>query len=70
MLYDIIKTFKGSQDGRITETFEEGTRADLSDYLAAAVDPACIRPVKTVEVENKAVITEGGERRRGRKAVE
>jgi len=71
MLYDIIKTFKGSQDGRITETFEAGTQADLSDYLAAAVDPSCIRPVKSVEVENKAVITEGGERsRRGRKVAE
>lgn len=64
MRYDIIKTFKGSQDGRFTETFESGTQADLSDWLAAAVDPSCIRPAKTVEIDNKAIISEGGERKR------
>ena len=35
MLYDIIKSFPGSQDGRFTETFEAGTQRELSDYLAA-----------------------------------
>lgn len=29
----ILKTFSGSQDGRFTEVFTEGTEADLSAYL-------------------------------------
>lgn len=39
MLYDIIKDFKGSQDGRFSDDFKAGTQAELSDYLAAIVVP-------------------------------
>lgn len=39
MLYDIIKDFKGSQDGRFSEDFKAGTQAELSDYLAGIVVP-------------------------------
>ncbi len=62
----IRKTFKGSQDGRITETFEAGTVRDLSDDLiAATINEGWIEiikdtsPAKTVELDNKAIITEG-----------
>lgn len=34
-LCKIIKTFKGSQDGRHSETFEAGTEVELSEYLMA-----------------------------------
>ncbi len=44
-LYDIVKDFKGSQDGRFAEDFKAGTRRDLSAYLAAAIDPAWARAV-------------------------
>lgn len=66
MKHEILKTFKGSQDGRITETFEAGTVADLSDYLVAAIEKDWARPVvdKVVEIDNKAIITDG--KRRGR----
>lgn len=43
--YLILKDFKGSQDGRFAEDFKAGTEADLSDYLAAAIDPAWARAV-------------------------
>ena len=58
MQFKILKTFAGSQDGRITETFEEGTQRDISDYLAACVPAGCIEPVHSIELDNKAVITE------------
>jgi hypothetical protein len=58
MQYEILKSFAGSQDGRITEQFDAGTVRDLSEYLASAAPAGSIRPVKTVEVENKAIITE------------
>lgn len=61
MLYDILKDFPGSQDGRTTEQFTAGTQRELSDYLAAIVVPAgWARPVKTVEIENKAIVSDGG----------
>ncbi len=44
-LYDILQDFMGSQDGRFTVEFKAGTRADLSDYLAAAIDPRWARIV-------------------------
>lgn len=66
MKYRILKDFKGSQDGTITEAFEAGTVAELSDYLAAAVDPAWIAPVKTVEIDNKAIITDTPKRGRAK----
>lgn len=62
MKYRILKDFKGSQDGTATESFEAGTVAELSDYLAAAVDPAWIG--KTVEIDNKAIITDSPKRGR------
>jgi hypothetical protein len=39
MKYDILKDFKGSQDGRRTESFMAGSQAELSDYLAGIVVP-------------------------------
>lgn len=72
MLHDILKDFKGSQDGRYTEQFKAGTQAELSDYLAAiAVKERWARPVKPAktekqpeaakapDVQNKAVATSG-----------
>lgn len=61
MLHDILQDFKGSQDGTRTEQFKAGTTVDLSDALAAAVVPAgWARPVGAkVEIENKAVVSDG-----------
>lgn len=60
MLYEILKDFPGSQDGRFTEQFTAGTKADLSDYLVACVDPSWIKlPGKPVEIENKAIVSDG-----------
>ncbi len=56
MRYQILKDFKGSQDGRFAEDFKAGTEADLSDWLASAAPAGAIRPV---QIENKAVITDG-----------
>jgi hypothetical protein len=56
MLCKILKTFPGSQDGTITERFEAGTEVHLTDYLMAAADPSWFQPV---EIENKAVATDG-----------
>lgn len=57
MLYEILKDFPGSQDGRFTEYFQAGTRRELSDHLASAVVPCgWARPV----VENKAIMSDGG----------
>lgn len=60
MKYEIIKDFSGSQDGRFTEKFKAGTEADLSDYLAdIVVREGWARPVKAVEIDNKAIVTDG-----------
>jgi len=62
MRYDILKDFKGSQDGRFTEQFTAGTQAELSDYLAACIDPAWARPVGSgapAQIDNKAVASDG-----------
>jgi hypothetical protein len=64
MLYDILKDFPGSQDGRFTEQFTAGTQRDLSDYLAAIVVPAgWARPAKPaqapLEIDNKALVSDG-----------
>lgn len=69
MLHDILKDFKGSQDGRHTEQFTAGTQRELSDYLASCIDRSWARPAKpVVEVDNKAVATDGGrpEMKRGK----
>jgi hypothetical protein len=36
-LYDILKDFPGSQDGRSTDLFTAGTQVELSDYLGEIV---------------------------------
>lgn len=73
MLYDILKSFPGSQDGRVTEHFEAGTQCELSDYLAACVVPyGWARPAKPaqaqLEIENKAVVSDGSHPARRGKA--
>lgn len=47
--YRILKDFIGSQDGRFSEQFKAGTVADLSEYLAAAIDPSWARPANAPE---------------------
>ena len=64
MLHEILKDFPGSQDGTKTEQFKKGTQVELSDYLAACIPADWARPVKTVEIENKAIITDGTVRRK------
>jgi len=62
MIYDILKDFKGSQDGRTTEQFIAGTQADLSAYLAAAIPPDWARPAgQPVAIHNKAIIADGSQ---------
>ena len=59
---EILQTFKGSQDGRFTETFEVGTTADLSEYLMSCAPRGSFKRVvvDTPAVpENKAIITTG-----------
>lgn len=65
MLHDILKDFPGSQDGTRTEQFKAGTQAELSDYLSEIVVPeGWAKPVKSVEIKNKAIVSTG----RGRKS--
>ena len=64
MLHEILKDFPGSQDGTRTEQFKKGTQVELSDYLASCIPADWARPVKTVEIENKAIVSSG----RGRKS--
>lgn len=56
----ILKSFKGSQDGRFATQFTEGEVAELSEYLMGCAEPSAFeridQPATTV-VENKAVIT-------------
>lgn len=60
MKYEILKSFKGSQDGRFTESFEAGTVAELSDYLVGCIPADWVQPVqKSVEIDNKAIATDG-----------
>lgn len=61
MLYDILKDFKGSQDGRFCEQFVAGTQADLSDYLAGIVVPEGWARLAGAKVENKAIVTDGSQ---------
>lgn len=57
----ILKSFKGSQDGRHTVQFNEGDVADLSDYLMNCAVQTDFRridqPAAAPTPENKAVIT-------------
>lgn len=64
MLHDILKDFKGSQDGRFATQFKAGTQAELSDSLAAvAVKEGWARRAKPaqprLDIDNKAVATDG-----------
>jgi hypothetical protein len=43
--YKILKSFKGSQDGRFTEEFQAGTEAELSEYLVSCVPENWIKAV-------------------------
>jgi len=61
MKYKILHDFLGSQDGVTVTDFKAGTEADISDYLAPHI-AEWAKPV--VEVENKAVITDGTSRRK------
>lgn len=61
MKYEILKDFKGSQDGRYAEQFTAGTEAELSDYLAAIVVPDGWARLagEPVVIQNKAVVSDG-----------
>lgn len=59
MLYEILRDFKGSQDGRFTEQFTAGTQAELSDYLVSCIPADWARPVGVIE--NKAIVTDGAQ---------
>ncbi len=61
MMYEILKDFKGSQDGRFTEEFTAGTQVDLSDYLASCIPKGLARPL---EINNKAIVTDGSKKRK------
>lgn len=74
MKYEILKTFKGSQDGRFSQEFQAGTVAELSEYLVGCIDPGWVRPVggaaPALTPDNKAIVTDGARpgRRGGRAA--
>lgn len=57
----ILKTFSGSQDGRFTEVFTEGTETDLSAYLIGCIPADWIAAVDEVAHDEPAPA-------RGRKA--
>lgn len=59
MKYEILKDFKGSQTGSVTEEFKAGTQRELSPYLVSCIPADWARPVS---VENKAIITDGARR--------
>lgn len=66
MLYDILKDFKGSQDGRFSEDFKAGTQRELSDYLVSCIpaDWARRSPAPKVSspeaaLSNKAITSDG-----------
>lgn len=60
MLYEILRDFPGSQDGRTTEQFRAGTQVELTDYLVSCIPKGWARPVGS-EIENKAVVTDGSQ---------
>jgi hypothetical protein len=66
MLYDILKDFKGSQDGRFAESFEAGTQAELSDYLIACLPPGVARPAGEDDEGDETETTDGVVIKRGR----
>lgn len=59
MRYEILQSFKGSQTGATTEQFTAGTQVELSDYLVSCIPADWVRPMKAVEIANKAVVSDG-----------
>jgi hypothetical protein len=59
MIYEILKDFKGSQNGTITEDFVAGTQRELSPYLVSCIPAGW---AKEIVVENKAIVTDGARR--------
>jgi len=53
----ILKSFKGSQDGRFATQFTEGEVADLSEYLMGCAEADSFKRIDQPVVENKATIT-------------
>lgn len=66
--YKILTTFDGSQDGRFTERFQKGDTVGLSDYLAAAAPAGSIAESEEITIKNKAIISDGAEKRKGGKS--
>jgi hypothetical protein len=56
MMYEILKDFKGSQTGTITEDFVAGTQRELTPYLVSCIPAGW---AKAIVVENKAIVTDG-----------
>jgi hypothetical protein len=65
MMFKILRDFTGSQDGVTTEQFKAGTEVEISEHLAPHIREWAV-PV--VEIENKAVITDGAQRRKTKAA--
>jgi len=65
MRVKILKDFKGSPDGSTVLDFKAGEESDLNDYLYSAIDKSWVQPLdgQPVEIENKAIITEGKTRK-------
>lgn len=53
MRYKILKTFKGSQDGRFSETFEQGAEYELSDYLISCIPADWVKKFEIETLEDK-----------------
>jgi len=67
MIHEILKDFLGSQDGSRTEKFTAGTHVEVSDYLVSCIPADWVRQTreeKTVEIENKAVVSDGMKRKK------
>jgi len=63
MLYLVLQDFDGSVDSRPDDKYVAGTQVKLTEYLAHhAVKHGFVKPVETVTIDNKAVITDGKER--------
>jgi hypothetical protein len=65
MRVKILKDFKGSPDGSTVLEFKAGEERDLNDYLYSAIDKSWVQSVdgSPIEIENKAIITEGKTRK-------
>lgn len=64
--YEILRDFKGSQDGRFSDEFKAGTVAELSDYLAGIVVPDGWARLAVIEIDNKAITSDGDKPRRAK----